>query len=261
MCTKIFETSCSHRSMLCCRHSPLSMNLRTVLGCFLLLAGCTAAPATPEPVANSAAASSQTSSVVVASSSSVSSVRILSYAEALDREFVSKKHGISVRYPSTFSGFSCPEALPVEARDGAQGIEFVVPDLDLETCTLKESSSVLKDIYVQRATTDADVRRFIAEVFSPDCVIQEQSEHEGIARLFLKNTKPVPLDAPDFTCAEMPLWNKKAGVILWSPLGSKTGGAPDWPSNDMFFDENGEQQQIFDFTIMNSVRYLEAVQS
>jgi hypothetical protein len=114
-------------------------------------------------------------------------------------------------------------------------------------------------IHVQRASTEADVRAFIDRVFpDDDCAIVEGNEFDGITRLFLEPTTPLPDDegGMDFRCDEVPLWNKGAGVILFSWMGSKTGGGVDWPGEKPFRMPDGSVDQAFDYAIMQSIRYL-----
>ncbi len=182
----------------------------------------------------------------------------LTMEQALDRTFSSQKLGIAFRYPSKAVVGDCKDPIPVTTREKEYTVEFTLERLPQQTCA-SLSSDVFNVIYAQRATEKSDVRQFINRVFSTDCVIKEESDYEEngdrFTQVFLQSKNPPP-DEPDFACSESIRWNRTAGVVLFSPLGSKTGGAADWPSSKGIVMPDGSTEYAFDYPIMQSIRFL-----
>lgn len=206
----------------------------------ILLTAC-GNPVTQENTLNE----SSSSEAEVQSSSSEQAVP---FAKALDRTFSSTKLGIAFRYPSAVELGDCKDAIPVMTREKEYSIEFVVEHMPDETCAYLPSE-VFSTIYAQKAAGIMDVRQFIDRVFSPDCEISEESEYEengdAFTRVFLQ-------------CSESVLWNRTTGVVMFSPLGSKTGGGSDWPSPRAILMPDGSVEYAFDYPIMQSIQFLNA---
>jgi hypothetical protein len=76
--------------------------------------------------------------------------------------------------------------------------------------------------------------------------------------VFLQQSDNPQNDEPDFACSESILWNRTAGVVVFSPLGSKTGGGIHWPSSEQILMPDGSIENSFDFPIMQSIRFLKS---
>ncbi len=203
------------------------------------------------------------SSSNAASEKSQSSTPAVPYAKALDKTFISHRVGIRVKYPSTLFDTNCQKDLPVVAEEKDASVVMVPQEVYGADCKLltdpqekiARQSDFHSTIYVQRATTDKQVRQFIDRVFSPDCKITEQNDYQGVTRLFLASKHP-SANEPDFICGESVEWQKSAGVILFSSLGSKTGGAVRWPSRSGILMPDGSIEGGYDFLIVDSVVFL-----
>lgn len=181
------------------------------------------------------------------------------YEQALNRTFSSQTLGIALRYPSTAMVGDCADPFPVTAVERAFSVAFTLdhaPDADCASV----AGNVFAKIHAQRANDLADVRAFIDRVFSPDCEIAEQQDVADATgddfTLILMRSKDAPKDAPDFACGESIVWNRTAGVVLFSSLGSKMGGGVEWPSPTEILMPDGSTERIFDFLIMDSIRFL-----
>lgn len=225
----------------------------------LLLTACSTSVSTN--VEDTAASSSSVAVSSASQSQSASSQPPVLLKDALDQTFSSATLDILVHYPSTVRIGECEEGIPVHAREGEYKIEFVVEHLPDETCGYL-SSEVLAEIHVQRATELADVRAFVDRVFSPDCEITAaedgdayQMNGDQYTHVFLHSKNP-PIDEPDFACGEAITWNRTAGVVLFSSLGSKTGGGIEWPADREILLPDGNIEYAFDFLIMDSIEFL-----
>ena len=180
------------------------------------------------------------------------------FNQALDRTFSSEKLGISFRYPSMAMVGDCKDPISVTAQEGEYLVEFILSQMPDATCA-SLPNNIFNIIYVQRATNKTDIRQFIDRAFSPKCVIAEESEYEdngnSFTRVFLQSENP-PKDEPDLACSESILWDRTVGVVMFSPLGSKTGGGIDWPSSKEILMPDGSIEYAFDYPIMQSIRFL-----
>lgn len=177
--------------------------------------------------------------------------------KALDRTFSSTKLGVSFPYPSVVYQVECDTQIPVTVREIETGIEFLQEWGVDEECG-RIPGGLFSVIHIQRASDTTDVRRFIDKVFSTNCTISEKSEYEEsgheLVRFFLQSKNP-PKDEPDFACGESIIWNKTIGIVLFSNLGSKTGGGIDWPSKRPILMPDGSVERAFDFPIMKSIQF------
>lgn len=238
-----------------------------IVGFLLLLTACGSAPA-PQPVAVEDTTSSSTESTVLTESSESSSSREetpLPYEEALDKTFESQTLGIALRYPSTMYDDTCRKGMPVTVYERESSIEFIPDDIPGTYCMpitdpaekLTRQNDLKVTVHVRRATSKQDVRKFIDDVFSPDCDFTEEAAGNDMIQFFLSSKHP-ETGEPDFLCPEVVRWNAKAGVVLFSRLGSKNGGGFDWPPSPVpFFMSDGAIGNDFDYPIIQSIRYLE----
>lgn len=225
-----------------------------------LLSAC----APSQPVATTDTMASSAATAASSAESSVSSVPALPYEEAMDATFSSQTLGISFRYPSRYYDSSCDQMLPVEARERMGAVDLVPTEVYDGACALiidptakeQRQKELTSTINAQRAETEEEVREFIDRVFSPDCIITERAEDVDVTRLFLSSKNP-PADEPDFTCSESILWRLDPRVVVFSPLGSKTGGGVEWPAKEPFLSADGTEEYSFDYAIMQSIRYLQ----
>jgi len=223
----------------------------------LLLGIALAACSTSVPQKQVSDESDSSSVVMIYEESSASSMQTIPLDEALDATFSSDKLGIALRYPSTAVIGGCP-SVAITVKETDTSIQFIPEPMPDVSCASIGGDGVFNVVYAQRVTDEEGVAAFISKVFSPDCVIGEQSEFQengdDYSMVFSISRNP-PSDAPDF-CSEAVRWNRTAGVVVFSSLGSKTGGAPDWPSNRQILLPDGIIEYSYDYPIMLSIRYL-----
>ncbi len=155
---------------------------------------------------------------------------------------------------SNFFCGSVDRKIPVRSRRKLSGVSsFAYP--------LRSRNEGLSESRTQQclAVAKTGVRQFIDRVFSPNCDIAEESDYEEngdtFTRVFLQSKNPSK-DEPDFACSESLIWNHTAVVVVFSPLGSKTGGGIDWPSPKEILMPDGSTEHAFDYPIMQSIRFL-----
>lgn len=169
-------------------------------------------------------------------------------------EYVESSVGLSVRYPKTVSFSEACEDLEVTASENDGDIEFSTLSSPDECAPA--FGRMFASIQAQRVEDEIDVRDFIGRVFSPDCLIVEKSTFvkngDETDILFTEHRNP-PVDGPDFTCRTVQ-WNKSAGIVWYSDLADKTGGAYDWPSRIAIKTEGGWENG-WDFFIVDSIRF------
>ncbi len=215
---------------------PLYMNKVSLSGVALaacvLVAGCNTAAPTNDPV-------------VVTSVESI-----------LDQQFTSAKLGISGRYPSVVYVDSCKKNLAVKAQETDSSIDFVMNQKDAKDCFSSDVDLVFNRIYAMRVQNISDVKKFIERVFpSQNCVIDSREViNDDMTAVFLKPTTP----SDDLlACGDVPTWNTKAGVIIFSRLGSKNGGGYHWLSEKEMLFPDGSMENGYDFLIWNSIQFLD----
>lgn len=171
------------------------------------------------------------------------------YEQAMDKSYTSEKFGISFRYPST--ALVCDTTASVTVTEFDKGIAFE-HNADCPPARFTV-------INVARAQNEAAVQSFVESTFSPECkvisVTNYEEESSKLARVEVGRKVPLASDEPDFLCGESPIWNRDAGVVLFSPMGSKTGGGMDWSAPQPFLMPDGTQDNAFDYAIMQSIRY------
>lgn len=175
----------------------------------------------------------------------------------LDARFESKRFGIEVRYPSTAFPGDCADLLPVVAREGGHGIDFVFAEHPDDSCA-HYKDDVIATIYIQKARNDDDIRRFVDRVFSPRCRIENGGPRgAGTGQETFIHLQPEfpPTDDPDFLC-DFAVVNPVAGIVYYSSLMSKNGGAYEWPARETIELPEGRIEQGYDFLIMESIKAL-----
>ncbi len=236
---------------------------RWSLPLFIALTACSSSAITQNTqtvssVANSESVRVETSSSVQAHSASSDSP--IPVDQALDRTFSSKKLRIAFRYPSTALVGDCKDPIAVTALEKEYSVEFTLAHPPDPACA--SLPGVFNIIYAQRAGGVGEIREFVDKVFSPDCAIQKENQSDWyeengdeFTHVFLQSKNP-PTDSPDFACSEALVWDRTAGVVMFSPLGSKTGGGIHWPSPKPILMPDGSTESAFDGLIMQSIRFL-----